>query len=194
MATINLRPWREERRERLQKEFVQLTSLVLIAALGVWFAWNQVVSGWVEHQQSRNNVLSAEIKELDKKVDEIKQLREKKKDLIARMKVIQDLQGTRPMIVYIFDELAKTIPDGVYYTMLERKGMVISIEGTAESNQRVSNLMRNLDQSDWFADPNLTKIIANPAFGEQGNDFHLTVKISPSQDEAADEAGSQAGQ
>jgi len=184
MATINLRPWREERRERLKKEFVQITGLFFIAAVAVWFGWNLAVSSWVSHQQSRNQLLQSEIESLDKKATEIRELKAKKVDLIDRMKVIQGLQGTRPIIVHLFDELAKTVPDGVYYKRIERKGMKISIEGAAESNQRVSTLMRNIDESEWFANPNLTKVQANKTLGEQGNDFYVTFDIStPESDE-----------
>jgi len=178
MATINLRPWREERRERLKQEFLHITVLVAIVGLGVWFGWRQLVGGWIEYQNSRNSVLEQEIKLLDGRVQEIKELRQKQDDLVARMKVIQGLQGTRPAIVYIFDEIAKTMPDGVYYTKLSRAENLVTVDGTAESNQRVSTLMRNLDESEWFANPNLTKMVANTSVSEQGNNFNLTFDVS----------------
>jgi type IV pilus assembly protein PilN len=184
MATINLRPWREERRERLKKEFIQITGLFAVAAIAIWFGWNLAVSSWVSHQQERNRILQTEIESLDKKAKEIRELKAKKVDLVDRMKVIQGLQGTRPVIVHLFDELAKTIPDGVFYKMIERKGKKISVNGSAESNQRVSTLMRNIDESEWFANPNLTKVQADTALGEQGNDFYITFDIStPESDE-----------
>lgn len=178
MATINLRPWREERRERLKKEFLQVSGLVLVGALAVWFGWNQLVNGWIVHQKSRNEVLTKEIVLLDKKVAEIKELRDKKNDLIARMQVIQGLQGTRPKIVYIFDQLAKTMPEGVFYRKVELKDQKVFVSGTAESSQRVSALMRNVDESAWFENPNLNKMVANTLLSEQGNDFDLTFDIS----------------
>jgi type IV pilus assembly protein PilN len=178
MATINLRPWREERRERLKKEFVQVIGLFAFAAVAIWFAWNLAVNSLVSHQQTRNKLLETEIVSLDKKAKEIRDLKAKKVDLVDRMKVIQGLQGTRPIIVHLFDELAKTVPDGVYYKSIVRTGMKISVEGAAESNQRVSTLMRNIDESEWFANPNLTKVQANTSLGEQGNDFFVTFDIS----------------
>jgi type IV pilus assembly protein PilN len=181
MATINLRPWREERRERLKKEFIQVSGLVLVGALACWFGWNQLVSGWTDYQKSRNDVLSKEIVLLDKKVEEIKTLRDKKADLIARMGVIQGLQGTRPKIVYIFDQMAKTVPEGVFYRKVELKDRKISVSGSAESSQRVSALMRNLDESEWFENPNLSKMVANTSIGEQASDFNLTFDISKGQ-------------
>lgn len=178
MATINLRPWREERRERLKKEFVQVIGLFAFAAVAIWFAWNLAVNSLVSHQQARNKILETEIVSLDKKAKEIRDLKAKKVDLVDRMKVIQGLQGTRPIIVHLFDELAKTIPDGVYYKSIDRVGMKITVTGAAESNQRVSTLMRNIDESEWFANPNLTKVQANTSLGEQGNDFFVTFDIS----------------
>lgn len=178
MATINLRPWRAERRERLKREFINITGVFAIFAVLIWFGWNAVVNGMIKNQNGRNKMLDTEIKSLDLKVQEINELKEKKEDLIERMKAIQSLQGTRPVIVHLFDELAKTMPEGVFYTRIERKGSKISVEGTAESNQRVSSLMRNLDESEWLDNPNLTKVVANKTVGEQGNDFVLTFDIS----------------
>src|SRR5689334_18075225 len=103
MATINLRPWREERRERLKKEFIQITFLVAMVAGAMWFGGFVAVNSWVSSQQSRNQMIESEISSLDKKVKEIQELKAKKADLVDRMKVIQGLQGTRPLIVHIFD-------------------------------------------------------------------------------------------
>ncbi|MGB2271503.1 MAG: PilN domain-containing protein, partial [Pseudomonadales bacterium] len=92
--------------------------------------------------------------------------------------IIQGLQGNRPVIVRIFDQFVRTLPDGVYYQRLQREDQTLTIDGTAESNNRVSNLMRRLDGSNWFADPNLTAVVANPAFGEQANNFSLAVTLA----------------
>lgn len=101
--------------------------------------------------------------------------------------MIQGLQGSRPLIVRIFDSLVRTMPEGVYFTSVERKGDVLTIKGTAESNNRVSSLMRQLDASEWLKEPNLTSVQANPEFGDQANDFQLTVKIeSPEMDAEAE--------
>ncbi len=178
MATINLRPWREERKERLKKEFGQVTLLFVIMAALIWGVWNRAVDSIIDHQESRNRLLQTEIDSLDQKVKEINELKRKKGDLIERMKVIQGLQGTRPLIVHLFDELAKNVPDGMFFSTVSRKGTQVTIRGTAESNSRVSSLMRSLDESDYFSDPNLTKVTSNSDLGEQGNDFVLTVHIT----------------
>jgi type IV pilus assembly protein PilN len=93
------------------------------------------------------------------------------------MRVIQELQGNRPIIVRVLDQLVRTVPDGVFYTKLNTKGKTISIEGVAESNNRVSSLMRRLDASDWLASPNLDKVKAAPKYGDQATTFNLTVKV-----------------
>jgi type IV pilus assembly protein PilN len=160
MANINLLPWREQRREQLRKEFLAVLGAVVVAALLVVVAAHVVIS------------------ELDRQVAEIKDLQTRRNQLIDRMKVIQDLQGTRPVIVRIFDEIVRTLPEGVYYRGIQRSGTVITIQGTAESNNRVSSLMRKLDASEWFADPVLKSVKANPLFGEQGNDFDMTVNVT----------------
>ncbi|MFM7785560.1 MAG: PilN domain-containing protein, partial [Gammaproteobacteria bacterium] len=105
-------------------------------------------------------------------------LQARRNQLIDRMKVIQDLQGTRPVIVRVFDEIVRTLPDGVYYKSIQSAGNKINIVGTAESNNRVSSLMRKLEASDWFANPILKGVKANPGFGEQGNDFELSIDVT----------------
>lgn len=178
MAKINLLPWRERRREQQRKEFlVVLGSMAAAGALATVLG-SVVVSGQIDHQNARNDYLKVEISKLDKQVAEIKDLQARRSQLIDRMKVIQDLQGTRPVIVHIFDEIVRALPDGVYFRGMQRVGQLITIQGTAESNNRVSSLMRRLDASEWFSEPNLKGVRANPQFGDQANDFDLTVKVS----------------
>ncbi len=184
MAQINLLPWREERRQELKKEF--LITLALVALLGgglVLFA-DRVVNGQIDHQRARNNYLTQNIRELDKKVAEIRDLQKRRQQLIERMRVIQELQGNRPVIVRIMDQLVRTIPDGVFYTGLSTKAGSISINGIAESNNRVSSLMRRLDGSDWLASPNLDKVRAAPSYGDQATTFNLTVALELPKQEA----------
>lgn len=189
MAQINLLPWREERREELKKEFLTILAVVAVAAVLLVFVYGAFVKSRIEDQQGRNNHLSQSIAELTNQVTEISDLEQRREDLLERMKIIQDLQGNRPVIVRVFDELVRTVPDGLYYTQLTREGGGIRIAGVAESSNRVSSLMRRLDGSDWFREPNLTGVRSNPDFGEQANDFELTVNIqtlgSPDTDEDA---------
>ena len=121
---------------------------------------------------------------LDKRIAEIVTLQKEKKELLARMDVIQQLQGNRPIIVRVLDQIVRTVPDGVFYTALGAKQNTISISGIAESNNRVSSLMRRLDASDWLENPNLTGVTAATAYGDQANSFNLTVQVQlPKKDE-----------
>ncbi|EKF76112.1 type IV pili biogenesis protein PilN [Alcanivorax hongdengensis A-11-3] len=176
-TTINLLPWREERRQQQQQEFIALLVLAVIVGGLIFWLWKGHVEQQVADQRARNNFIEQKTSELDKKISEIKDLKARRDELVARMKVIQDLQGNRPTIVYVFDQLARTLPDGVYYTSVERKGDLYTIQGVAESNNRISRLMRNLSNSAWFEDPALQKVEAQDE-GSQANTFSLTVKQS----------------
>ena len=178
MAKINLLPWREERRAELQKEFLVVLGGVAVIAAGLVLIVNSIIGGFVSDQQQRNQYLQNNINELNKQVAEIRELEKKKRELLDRMKVIQQLQGNRPVIVRIFDELVRTVPDGVFYQQLNRKDARIELSGVAESNNRISSLMRSLDKSDWFANPNLTSVQADPDFGDQASKFTLSFNIS----------------
>ena len=176
MTRINLLPWREEYREEKKKEFIVQFAMVCMFAAVVAFAWFQLVANAVDNQKQRNAVLQSEITLLDQQVKEIQELKKRRAELIERMKVIQDLQGTRPIIVRYFDELVRAVPDGIYITSLERKGDAITIEGVTELNNRVSSFMRQLNDSEWFADPNLRAVTADSKLGEQASRFSMQIK------------------
>lgn len=179
MATkINLLPWRAELREQKKQEFFAILGGCAVTGLLIFGIWYLALQGLIDYQQQRNAKLSGEIAQLDKKVQEIEALKKQRAEMIDRMKVIQSLQGTRPLIVHIFDEIVRKQPDGVFFSKIERKDNKVFIDGTAESNNRVSSLMRSLDESEWFENPLLTKVLANPALGEQGTDFNLAVDVS----------------
>jgi len=186
MARINLLPWREElRAERKQQFLTALGGVAVVAFLSIVLA-DQVVNAQIDNQGRRNAYIQQNIAELDAQVAEIRDLQRKRTQLIERMRVIQELQGNRPIIVRVMDQLVKTVPDGVFYTSLKAQEAKISIQGVAESNNRVSSLMRRLDASDWLADPNLDAVRAAPDFGEQATTFNLTVNIQlPETDEGA---------
>lgn len=186
MANINLLGWREQYREEKKKEFVTLLFGLGFVIVAVCFLWMSSVQTAIEDQNGRNAILDGEIAILSKQVTEIKDLKKQRAELLDRMKVIQDLQGTRPVIVRHFDEMVRAVPDGVFLTSLVSKGKKISLNGVAESNNRVSSLMRNLDASGWFSTPNLTSVKDAPEFGEQANEFIMTVQtaVPKSQQEA----------
>ncbi|MCK0537187.1 PilN domain-containing protein [Alcanivorax quisquiliarum] len=176
-TTINLLPWREARRKKRQQEFAML--LILAAILGglIWFVWQGAVQGSVNSQSIRNQHIQKQIAELNQQIREIDELEQRRSELVERMRVIQELQGTRPTIVYVFDELVRTLPDGVYYTSVKRAGDLYTINGVAESNNRISRLMRNLGDSVWFGEPTLISVMAVDSTS-QANRFVLTVSQS----------------
>jgi type IV pilus assembly protein PilN len=137
-----------------------------------------IVNSAISHQEGRNAYLQGHIKKINKEVAEIKDLETRRQQLLDRMSIIQDLQGTRPLIVRVFDEMVRTLPDGLFYTSVSRRDSRIEVQGIAESNNRVSSLMRKLDASPWFADPNLTAVSAASAYGDQASSFKLSYKIS----------------
>ncbi|WP_027330373.1 PilN domain-containing protein [Marinimicrobium agarilyticum] len=178
MARINLLPWREAYREEKKKEFIGILIFVIVVAAFIAYLWVSTAQSAIADQNERNRMLKTEIAALEEAVKEIRELREKREELLARMRVIQDLEGTRPVIVRYFDDMVRAIPDGVYLTRMVRTGDVFELEGIAESNNRVSSFMRNLDESDWFAAPNLSSVTAAPEQGEQANAFKMSVRTS----------------
>ena len=177
MARINLLPWREQLREERRKRFLTTLGGVLIVAGGLLFLGDQYLGLALESQAARNDYLRREIVVLDARIKEISELRTRRQQLLERMKIIQDQQGNRPIIVRVFDELARTLPDGVHFSELSMTGTRIDIRGAAESNSKVSSLMRNLDGSDWLAAPNLTEVKAVTSGAvDQANVFQLAVQ------------------
>jgi type IV pilus assembly protein PilN len=180
VAQINLLPWRERLREERKREFVNILAGIVIIAAGLVLLVDRYLVGEIGAQSARNDFVRSEISILDDQVAEISQLRQQKEDIRARMSVITDLQGTRPLIVRMFDELVKTLPDGVYYQTVERVGERIAIDGVAESNSQITELLRNLDASDWFRDPDLSDITAADASASsltEAFSFSLTVTL-----------------
>lgn len=173
MAKINLLPWREELRKQQMQEFGVLLGMVIVAAVVVSFGWKQQRESAVETQMKRNTYVEQEISLMDEQIKEIDELQRRRDALIERMNVIQGLQGNRPIIVHVFDQLAASLPDGVYYTSVKQVGNKLDVVGLAESNNRVSNLMRSLEASPWFVRPALNKVTAK---GDQF-EFVLAVEI-----------------
>jgi type IV pilus assembly protein PilN len=178
MANINLLPWREERRQELKREFLVILGGVAVLGVAIIMLTQFFFSNAIDVQQDRNAYLQKHIDELNEQVKEIKELERKRNELLDRMNVISSLQGDRPLIVRIFDELVRTLPDGVFYKSLNRSGSNVKLQGIAESNNRISSLMRRLDGSDWFSSPNLSAVKAEPSYGDQASGFTMSYKIS----------------
>jgi type IV pilus assembly protein PilN len=181
MATINLRPWREELRQEKQKEYLGILVFVAIVAVAIWWFVSGAYATSIDSQQNRNNYLTMQSAALDKKIKEIKELRTKKDQLLERMQLIQDLQGNRPVIVRVFDEMARVMPSELFFKTVRVTGKEFLIDGQASSNDQVSSLMRNFDSSPWFENPNLYDVKAN---NDGFNSFSMKVmQTRPKSDE-----------
>jgi len=171
MARINLLPWREEKRKLREKNFIISLIITVGVAVAIVFAVKLQIDAMISYQKSRNNYLNQEIKKVDKAIAEIKGLQKKKKALLERMGVIQKFQSTRSDSVRLLDEIVKTTPEGVHLTSYEQKGKIQTFKGVAQSNARVSALMRNIDRSVWIEAPNLSVIQSESSGNESGTKF-----------------------
>jgi type IV pilus assembly protein PilN len=173
MPRINLLPHRESRRRERKLAF--LVALGAAAATGVVtsFAAYLLFGSMIESQQHRNDQLRAQIKQLDKQIEEINNLESAKQKFIARMEIIEKLQRSRPEIVHVFEEIARTLPEGVYLTSVKQTDKKLKFDGIAQSSTRVSTFMRNLDASQWLRNPELEVVQTTKGSGP-GSSFTLT--------------------
>lgn len=171
MPRINLLPWRDaQRKERKLKFMVAMGGAAVCALLatgGVYLLYNAMIDA----QNMRNEMLQEQIKILDRQIEEINSLEQTKRQFIARMQIIEKLQGSRPEIVHLFDQIVKTLPDGVYLTDVTQTGDHLKFTGVAQSSTRVSAFMRNIDSSQWMKNPTLEVIQSAP--GAFGSSFTL---------------------
>ncbi|HET6725493.1 MAG TPA: PilN domain-containing protein [Gammaproteobacteria bacterium] len=178
MPRINLLPWREERRKRRQKQFnTSSIGVAILAALVVGY-WHHTMSANIDYQNQRNRYLQTQISSVDKRIKDIKDLKETRKELLARMRIIEQLQQSRPQIVHLFDQLVRTLPDGIFLTSVNEQGDTLHINGIAQSSARISTYMRNIADSDWLADPNLTVIKATGKGPLHRKQFTLSATIT----------------
>lgn len=175
-AKINLLDWRAELRTQRRQQFLTMLGLGAAIAAGGVFLGTYTVNGAIEFQQERNSFLRAQIAEMEKKIKEIEELEKVKANLIARMQVIERLQGSRAAMVHFFDEVLNTLPDGVYLKSLRQAGPQVSIDGVAESNGRVSTYMKNVEASEWFAEPKLIVIKTTEANRKRQAEFQMQFK------------------
>jgi type IV pilus assembly protein PilN len=174
MARINLLPWREAERKKRQKEFgMMVLGGVLLSGLAV-FGIHMQFQSMIKAQNNRNAYLKKEIREVEQQIREIEELDRTKQNLLARMNVIQELQSSRPQIVHLFDEVVTVLPDGVYLNSLNQSGAKLTFEGQAQSNARVSSMMRNIDDSEWLKSPKLNLIESKEKTGTGYSHFQLT--------------------
>ena len=173
MPRVNLLGWREADRKRRRQEFM----FSIVAAIGsaalVTLAGRGLMSSAISHQEARNQALQTQIEALEKQIEEINGLEKQKQALIARMEIIETLQRSRPEIVHVFDELVRVLPEGVYLTYLKQSGPRIEMRGIAQSSTRVSTFMRNIDSSEWLADPSLQVVETKGRDDGRGAQFTL---------------------
>ncbi len=160
MARINLLPWREERRRQQKQEFFMMLAAGAVAGVLVVLLVTWQINQRMDYQNARNRYLQNEIKKLDQQIKEIKALEETRAKLLARKAVIEELQASRSQMVHLFDALVRTIPEGVRLTSIKQQGQVLTLDGLAQSNARVSAYMRSLDDNPWFETPDLMVIKA----------------------------------
>lgn len=178
MANINLLPWRETLREERKREFLTVLVGVVVISAGILFLVHTYITGEINAQRARNDFMQARLGVLDERVAGINELRQQKEDIRARMSVIRDLQGTRPVIVRIFDELVRTLPEGVHYTALNRVENTISLEGSAESYARITELLRALDESEWFQELDDIEVAAAVDDNSQSDAFTFSLSLN----------------
>jgi type IV pilus assembly protein PilN len=188
MPRINLVPWREAERKQKRQEFGVGAIGALVLAGAIAFAVNLQMSAAINAQNERNQYLKDETAKLDKQIAEILELDQEKQRLVARMQVIEQLERSRAEVVHLFDQMVKTLPDGIYLTSIKQTDRKIQLKGMAQSSSRVSNYMRNIDASEWLADPSLD-ILETKAGSAAGSDFTLNaIQENPNLNAAADEA------
>jgi len=155
MPRINLLPWREEQRRERKLRFLVSLGGATIGAIAVTFVGYLLFNSMIAAQERRNQLLTDQIAQLDKQIEEINNLESAKQKFIARMDIIEKLQRSRPEIVHVFDEIVHTLPDGAYLTSVKQTDKRLKFEGVAQSSTRVSAFMRNIDASEWLKNPEL---------------------------------------
>lgn len=185
MIRINLLPHREIKRKQQQKEFYIMLGAVAGLGVAIWFAVHTYLNGRIEEQNGRNTYLESAIADLDKQIDEIKNLKEQIATLLQRKKVVESLQANRAQTVYLLDQLVRQLPDGIYLKGVVQKGNKVTINGYAQSNARVSTFMRNLESSPYLEKPNLIEIRAVTERNARVSEFTLTVSLTRSKEDTA---------
>lgn len=172
MPRINLLPWRAAERKRRQQQFAVAALAAFLAGGVVTFLVSLTVSGWISAQNGKNQLLKAEIAALDKQITEIIGLETQKARLDARMDIVEKLQRSRPEVVHLFDQLVRTLPDGVYLMSVKQTDKRLELKGVAQSSTRVSALMRNIDASAWLDSPEL-EVVESKKGQDLGSEFTL---------------------
>lgn len=175
---INLLPHRQLKKARQQRLFAIFSAVVVAGGLAAVVLGQALIINAQSSQDRRNAFLRDEIAKLDKQIAEIRQLKEKTQDLLARKDVVESLQSNRDEAVHLFDELAKRLPDGLYLKSVKQTGDMVALSGYAQSSARVSTLMRALEETSLFEEPLLVEVKSAQVGPLRVNEFALNVKLT----------------
>ncbi len=191
MIYINLLPWREQRRAERRKQFYATLGVAALVGAGLVFGAHIYVNLLIDHQDTRNQMLQTEIRALDRQIARIRDLDQQRQAVVARIEVIQTLQASRPEAVHLFDQLVTTLPDGTFFRELRQEDEHIRLVGRAESNARISSLMRRFEDSPWLEEPSLQIIETRQEGPLQVRDFRLDAEQTrPAANEETEEGAS----
>jgi type IV pilus assembly protein PilN len=180
MAHINLLPWRESRRVEHKKNYVTLLAVLAVVAIGLMFAVGKVLDKMTDNQNYRNNFIEQQTAILDQQIEQIKNIKKDKQAIEQRMALIEQLESSRNAVPIVLDELVRLVPHGLSFRSFSRQGNLIEILGVSESNNRLADFMRQLQESTVFSSGELSSIKADTSALEAVSDFKLTFTINPS--------------
>lgn len=183
MARINLLPWRDELRKEQTRQFVSVLAISAAFTAALLLLIHVNIAKSIDNQNYRNQLLTSEIAKLEEQLKQIAELESTKTELLSRMSVIQSLQQKRPQVVHVFDEIVRTLPEGIYLTNLKQVGDNFEFTGITESNGRVSAYMRNIEASDWMKNPKL-KVIEAKRKDLRDSEFILELSQTSPHEEA----------
>jgi len=186
VARVNLLPHREERRKRARQHFFVLAGGTALVGIVIVVAMHGFYAAKIEIQADRNKFLKSEVAKLDKEIAEINKLKDEIQALLARKQVIETLQADRAQTVHLLDQLVRQVPEGVYLRSIVQRGLRVKLLGYAQSNARVSTLMRNIDASPWLELPELVEVKANNVDKRRVSDFDLNLSLKRTATEAKD--------
>jgi type IV pilus assembly protein PilN len=199
---INLLPHREQKRQARQRQFISLAASLVVLGLAIVALVHGVLTAQIDNQKDRNNLLKKEIAKLDEQIKEIDRLRDQIQAVLARKQVVETLQANRSEAVHLLDQLVRQLPDGIYLKTVKQAGPKVTVSGYAQSNARVSTLMRNIEASPWLGTPELVEIKLVPAPGSTKernltiNEFTMTFLVkraAPTEAKLSPSPGAPAG-
>jgi type IV pilus assembly protein PilN len=177
MVRVNLLPHREQKRQARQRQFISMAIGLAVLGVAIVGLVHIVIAARIENQNGRNTLLKTEIAKLDEQIKEIDKLREQTQALLARKQIVETLQSNRTEAVHLLDQLVRQLPDGLYLKSVKQVGAKVTLTGYAQSNARVSTLMRSIESSPWLATPELIEIKSVPLDKQKVNEFTLSLQM-----------------